>query len=86
MPSLNKLLYHISFIAASLLVSLNAQSKDPQKKIDLLEAYSFDYSAHKPPIAYRTFDASVELFSRTKLIPPVKDKYGAVFLKKVLFT
>src|SRR5438105_13120833 len=83
MPSLNKLLYHISLIATSLLVSSCQSNTGNQQKIDLLEAYSFDFSAHKAPLAYRTYDAAVELFTRTKLIPPVKSKYGAVFLKKV---
>ena len=47
-----------------------------------LEAFSFDYSAHKSPLAYQTFHQSVELLHRTKLIPASKSNYGAVFLKK----
>ena len=48
-----------------------------------LEVFSFDYSAHKTPLAYRTHQASVELMHRTKIIPAVKANNGAVFLKKV---
>lgn len=50
---------------------------------DPLDVFSFDYSAHKSPLAYSTHSASVELVHKTKLIPAVKDNYGAVFLKKV---
>lgn len=83
MPSLTKLLCHIALVSSTLMVSMHASRPDPTQKVDLLEAYSFDFSEHKAPIAYETFDASVELFTRTKLIPPVNNKYGAVFLKKV---
>ena len=46
-----------------------------------LEPYTFDYSAHRNPLAYQTFVSAVELLHRTKLIPPVKNTLGAVFLK-----
>jgi len=50
----------------------------------MLDVYSFDYSAHKSPLAYRTYDNAIELVHKTKLIPAVKDNtYGAVFLIKV---
>ena len=52
-------------------------------KRDPLDVFSFDYSAHESPLAYRTHEASIELMHKTKLIPKVKDNYGAYFLKKV---
>ena len=52
-------------------------------KRDPLDVFSFDYSAHKSPLAYRTHEASIELMHKTKLIPEVKENYGAYFLKKV---
>lgn len=48
-----------------------------------LEAYSFDYSSHKSPLAYKSYQSAVELMHKTKLIPAVKNTYGAFFLKKV---
>jgi hypothetical protein len=39
-----------------------------------LENYSFDYSAHKVPIAYSTYATSLELFSKAKLIVQSKNK------------
>ena len=47
-----------------------------------LENYSFDFSAHNLPKAYEYFGASVQLHHKVKLIPDVKDRYGAVVLKK----
>ena len=48
-----------------------------------LDVFSFDYSAHRSPLAYRTYEGSVELMHKTKLIPRVKDIRGGFFLKKV---
>ena len=49
----------------------------------LLDIYSFDYSAHKSPLAFVTFGSSVDLITKTKLIPQVQNTSGAYFLSKV---
>ena len=48
-------------------------AQDSSKK-ELLEVYSFDFSAHKPPLTYTSYGTSVELISKTKLIQQVKGK------------
>jgi hypothetical protein len=50
---------------------------------DVLEVYSFDYSAHTVPLAYQSHRQTVDLVHKTKLIPAVRSNYGAFFLKKV---
>ena len=35
------------------------------------------------PIAYDTYGASVQLLHKYKLIPDIKDRYGAIVLNKV---
>ena len=49
----------------------------------MLDNYSFDFSAHQLPRAYETFGAAVQLHHEIKLIPDVKDRYGAIVMKKV---
>ncbi len=46
----------------------------------LLGLYSFDYSAGKPPLGYETLEQTVNLPSKTKLITPVKDRLGLMFI------
>lgn len=70
-------------IIVSLASEYSSQKMYGGMKAELLEPFSFDFSAHKPPLAYNTFETSVELFSKLKLIPAIPDKQGAVFLKKV---
>ena len=41
---------------------------------------SFDYYAHEPPLAYRSFGNTVELGNKVKLTPPVEDRGGAYSL------
>ena len=48
-----------------------------------LESYSFDYSAHKVPIAYKAYGTTIELVTKTKLIPQADGAEGAYFLSKV---
>ena len=83
MPHFKSLL-KLAILSVSLVsVSLLRQESRPYK--EELQAYSFDYSAHKSPIAYETYETAIELFSKAKLISPVKDKYGSILLKKVRY-
>ena len=52
-------------------------------KPELIEAFSFDFSAHKVPLAYKIQETSVELYNKLKLIPQVKDREGGIFLNQV---
>jgi hypothetical protein len=47
---------------------LGGAPKAPRPKYHELDLYSFDYSAHKVPMAYATYATALELYSRTKLI------------------
>jgi hypothetical protein len=47
-----------------------------------LDNYSFDFSADKLPIAYDYAGSAIQLHHKLKLIPDVKDRYGAITLKK----
>ncbi len=76
-----------------LLVAIFTQPEQVSTKMQVnsmhsqqLEAYTFDFSAHKPPLAYDTYETAIELFTKVKLIAPIKDKYGAIMLKKVLYS
>eukprot|EP00347_Sterkiella_histriomuscorum_P022120 403331610 len=51
-----------------------------------LPAYSFDYSAHQAPIAYYSYGGTVELLTKTILIPAVERITGAYILSKQLQT
>jgi hypothetical protein len=62
---------------------LGGAPKAPRPKYHELDHYSFDYSAHKVPMAYTTYATALELYSRTKLIVQTKNNYGAIVLKKV---
>ena len=53
----------------------HAQSRQVDRKV--YENYSFDFSAHKRPIAYTTYGNALELNSKVKLNPAVADRYGA---------
>ena len=57
--------------------------RDILKKPQVLENYSFDFSAHKLPVAFDTYGASVQLHSKYKLIPDVDRRNGAIVLNKV---
>ena len=41
------------------------------------EIISFDYSAHKLPLSYRSYGNTVELANKVKLNPPVPNRGGA---------
>lgn len=60
-----------------------AHEIDVLQKPQELENYSFDFSNHHLPIAYNTFGASTQLMHKYKLIPDVKNRYGAIVLNKV---
>ena len=47
-----------------------------------IEHYGFDFKNHKLPQAYDTYGAAVQIHSHMKLIPDVKDRYGAIVLNK----
>jgi len=66
----------LSFAAAAL------QDKSLRKAPQVLENYSFDFSAHKTPLAFDTYGAAVQLHNRYKLIPDIKDRQGAIVLNK----
>jgi hypothetical protein len=66
-----------------LLFSLVGSQPSHLLKRQELPVYSFDYSAHRSPLAYSTHQAAIELVHRTKLIPAVKANNGAVVLKRV---
>jgi|TARA_B110001450_G_C17246164_1_gene329572 hypothetical protein len=71
----------------TLLLSSSVLSIDVDRSLldqpQLLENYSFDFSAHKLPIAYDTFGSAVQLHHKYKLIPDVKERYGAIMLNQV---
>ena len=63
------------------------ENPDGHKLLDkpqYLENYSFDFSKHHLPLAYDTYGASVQLLHKYKLIPDIKDRYGAIVLNKRL--
>lgn len=71
---------------ALLLSSQVLANPDGHKLLDkpqYLENYSFDFSQHHLPLAYDTYGASVQLLHKYKLIPDIKDRYGAIVLNKV---
>lgn len=73
-------------IALLLSTSSVAANPDGHKVLDkpqYLENYSFDFSQHHLPLAYDTYGASVQLLHKYKLIPDIKDRYGAIVLNKV---
>jgi hypothetical protein len=49
----------------------------------VLENYSFDFSAHKLPYAYSSYGAAVQLHHRFKLIPDIKSRFGAIVMDRV---
>ena len=51
-----------------------------------LDNYSFDFSSDKLPIAYEYHGSSIQLHHKLKLIPDVKDRYGAITLKKQIMS
>lgn len=44
------------------------------------ENYSFDYSAHKLPLAYTTFGNAIELNHKVKLTSKIMNRGGALVL------
>ena len=46
------------------------------------ENYSFDYSAHKLPLAYTTYGTAVELNHKVKLNSNVTNRGGALVLSR----
>ena len=46
------------------------------------ENYSFDYSAHKLPLAYTTYGNAVELNHKVKLNSIVANRGGAIVLQR----
>ena len=46
----------------------------------MYENYSFDFSAHRRPIAYASWGNTVELQSKVKLLPLVENAGGAYVL------
>lgn len=48
----------------------------------LYENYSFDYSAHKTPIAYSSYGNAIELTRKVKLSSKVQHKGGAYVLNR----
>lgn len=76
----------LSLITAGLLGLTLAQPSHMLFR-DPLDLFSFDYSAHKAPLAFTTHKQSVELVSKVKLIPAVKgNTHGAFTLNKVKFS
>ena len=59
------------------------EDKSLLEPAQLLENYSFDFSSHKLPIAYNTYGSAVQLHHKYKLIPDVKERYGAIVLNQV---
>lgn len=64
-------------------VTANPDGHNILDKPQYLENYSFDFSQHHLPLAYNTYGASVQLLHKYKLIPDIKDRYGAIVLNKV---
>ena len=46
----------------------------------IYENYSFDYSAHKLPLAYSTYGNAVELNHKVKLNSKIMNRSGALVL------
>lgn len=63
-------------------VGANPDGHKVMDKPQYLENYSFDFSQHHMPLAYDTYGASVQLLHKYKLIPDIKDRYGAIVLNK----
>ena len=66
----------IKMKAILLLIFVGALSKQ------VYENYSFDYSAHKLPLAYTTFGNAVELNHKVKLTSKIMNRGGALVLQK----
>jgi hypothetical protein len=49
---------------------------------NLYENYSFDYSAHKTPLAYSSYGNAIELTRKVKLSSKVMHKGGAYVLNR----
>ena len=49
---------------------------------NLYENYSFDYSAHKTPIAYSSYGNAIKLTRKVKLSSKVMHKGGAYVLNR----
>ena len=47
---------------------------------EVYENYSFDYSAHKLPLAYTTFGNAIELNHKVKLTSKIMNRGGALVL------
>ena len=79
---MTSLLFIHTLLILLILLFLSCQAESPPSK-QTLEPYSFDYSAHKVPLAYDTYESSVELLTKIKLLQAVRHRQGAVFLNKV---
>ena len=64
-------------LTSALLFANVAQGQTRQVDRKVYENYSFDFSAHKRPIAYTTYGNALELNSKVKLNPAVDNRYGA---------
>ena len=68
------------------LCTVSLAQKDKSKgdgeevKRGVYKNYSFDFSAHKRPIAYTTFGNALELVNKVKLSPAVAKRGGAYLL------
>lgn len=70
MPTLNNLLKLSAIFTVVILVThTQSQHQTNQRFSEELEPYTFDYSAHRAPLAYDTYGTALELLKKVKLVP-----------------
>ena len=76
----------LSLLFGSIIGRAEGQAPGPEvlDRPQNIDMYSFDFSAHQLPLAYNTYGSSVQLHSKYKLIPDVKNRYGAIVLNKYI--
>ena len=69
-------------LTSSNIVSTYEGDRSLREEGQVLNNYSFDFKEHKLPLAYDTHGAAVQVHHMIKLIPEVKERFGAITLFK----
>ena len=81
---LSKYAICLLLLTSSNIVSAYEGDRTLLEEGQILNNYSFDFKEHKPPLAYDTYGAAVQVHHMIKLIPEVKERFGAIVLNKEL--
>jgi len=82
LTSVTKYAVCLLLLSSSNIVCAYEGDRTLREEAQVLHNYSFDFKEHKPPLAYDTYGAAVQVHHLIKLIPEVKERFGAIVMNK----